>query len=72
AIVLDNALIGSDTIIGAGALVTEGADIPPGSLVIGVPGKVVRALRPEEMERIRRSAMNYIEYSKNYMGHTGA
>ena len=71
AIVLDNALIGSDTIIGAGALVTEGARIPPGSLVIGVPGKVVRALEPEEIARIKRSAMNYIEYSKNYMGHTG-
>ncbi len=71
AIVLDNAQIGEDTIIGAGALVTEGAMVPPGSLVIGVPGKVVRALRPEEIGRIKRSAMNYIEYARNYTGHTG-
>ena len=66
AIVLDNAEIGSDTIVGAGALVTEGTKVPPGSLVLGVPARVVRALRPEEVERIKRSAENYIGYAANY------
>lgn len=67
AIILDNAEIGEDSIVGAGSLVTEGMKVPPGSLVLGLPGKVVRALRPEEKERIKRSAQNYIEYSRNYL-----
>lgn len=66
AIILDNAEIGEDCIIGAGTLVTEGARIPAGSLVLGLPGKVVRQVKPEEKERILRSAQNYIEYAKNY------
>jgi len=66
AIVLDNAEIGEDSIVGAGALVTEGMKIPPGSLVLGIPAKVVRGLKPEEKARILKSAQNYIEYSRNY------
>ncbi len=65
-IILDNAEIGEDTIIGAGALVTEGMKVPPGSLVVGLPGKVVRPLKPEEIARISKSSLNYIEYAKNY------
>ncbi len=65
-IVLDNAEIGEDSIIGAGALVTEGMKVPPGSLVVGLPGKVVRALKPEEIARIAKSSLNYIEYARNY------
>lgn len=66
AIVLDNAEIGEDSIVGAGALVTEGMKVPPGSLVLGIPAKVVRELKPEEKSRIKKSALNYIEYSRNY------
>lgn len=66
AIVLDNAEIGEDSIVGAGALVTEGMKVPPGSLVLGIPAKVARELKPEEKARIKKSALNYIEYSKNY------
>ncbi|MBI1911690.1 MAG: gamma carbonic anhydrase family protein [Deltaproteobacteria bacterium] len=66
AIVLDNAEIGEDCIIGAGALIKEGMKVPPGSLVVGLPGKVVREITPEEKARIKRSAQNYIEYAKNY------
>jgi gamma-carbonic anhydrase len=65
-IILDNAEIGEDCIVGAGALVTEGMKVPPGSLVLGIPAKVVRAVKPEEKARILRSAQNYIEYSRNY------
>ena len=68
AIVLDNAEIGSDSIVGAGALVKEGMKVPPGSLVVGVPGKVVRQTTPEEKERIKSSALNYIGYAKDYTG----
>ncbi len=68
AIVLDNAEIGSDSIIAAGALVTEGTKIPPGSLVMGIPGRVVRLLAPDEIERILKSAENYTGYAKDYTG----
>ncbi|MBI5491333.1 MAG: gamma carbonic anhydrase family protein [Deltaproteobacteria bacterium] len=70
-IILDNAEIGEDSIIGAGALVTEGMKVPPGSLVLGLPGKVVRQLKPEEVARILRSAENYIGYAKNYVEYKG-
>ena len=46
AIVLNGARIGDDCLIGAGAMVTEGKEIPPGSLVLGIPAKVVRAAQP--------------------------
>lgn len=71
AIILDNAEIGEDSIVGAGALVTEGMKVPPGSLVLGIPGKVVRPLKPEEKEKILKSARNYIEYSNNYLTPSG-
>lgn len=68
AVLLDDAEIGPDSIVGAGALVTEGTKVPSGSLVIGMPARVSRHLRPEEIDRILRSAGNYIEYTKNYRG----
>ena len=46
ATVLNGARIGNDCLIGAGAIVTEGKEIPPGSLVLGIPAKVVRAAQP--------------------------
>ena len=52
AIVLNKAVVGRGSLIGAGALVSEGTVIPPDSLVLGVPGKVVRVLKAEERERM--------------------
>lgn len=66
AILLDDTEIGEDSIIGAGALVTEGAKVPPRSLVLGIPGKVVRGLRDDEVAKILKAAQNYIEYSESY------
>lgn len=66
AIVLNRALIGAGSLIGAGALVTEDAVIPPGSLVLGVPGKVKRALEPEEITRHQHGAEHYIAAAKEY------
>jgi len=60
ATILDGAVIGKGSIIGAHALVTKGIQIPPGSLVMGTPAKVVRALRPEEIADIRTWADHYI------------
>ncbi len=59
ATVLNGARIGRHCLIGAGALITEGKEIPDGSLVMGTPGKVVRALEPEQIAGLLRSAEGY-------------
>lgn len=66
ATVLNNAVIGENCIIGAGALVTSGKEIPPNSLVLGSPGKVVRQLKPEEIQAITDNAQRYVELGKQY------
>src|SRR6185369_9057837 len=53
ATVLDGAIIGSQSIVGANALVTQGTVVPPGSMVLGSPGKVVRTLAQPDREMIR-------------------
>jgi carbonic anhydrase/acetyltransferase-like protein (isoleucine patch superfamily) len=60
AIVLNGANVGDNCLIGAGALIPEGRDIPPRSLVLGMPGKVVRDLNDDEVARIRGSATHYV------------
>jgi len=67
AIILDGAEIGARSIIGAGALVTGGKKIPPGSLVVGSPGKVVRQLDLEEQAGIAMWAHKYVELSRRYL-----
>ena len=66
AVVMDHAEIGEECIIGAGALVTEGTKIPPRSLVLGSPAKVVRPLKDEEIAFLHKSAENYKQYVKWY------
>ena len=60
ATILDGAVIGKGSIVGAHALVTKGSRIPPGSLVMGTPAKIIRALRPDEIAGIRTWADHYI------------
>ena len=60
ATVLDGAVIGEQSLIGAHALVTSGTRIPPGSLVLGSPAKVVRPLRPDERAGLRHWAEKYV------------
>lgn len=67
ATVLSGAVIGAGSIVGAGTVVTEGAVIPPHSLVLGVPGKVRRALSDQEAAQIRALAGRYVLYSRGYM-----
>ena len=66
AIVLDGAEIGARSIIGAGSLVTKGKVIPPGSLVMGSPGKVVRQLDQAEQLAIKSWAEKYVEVAKKH------
>lgn len=61
AVILDGAVIGKQSIIGAKALVTQGAKIPPGSLVLGAPAKVVRRLSPEERAGLKWWAQKYVD-----------
>ncbi|HWP82659.1 MAG TPA: gamma carbonic anhydrase family protein [Bacteroidota bacterium] len=64
--VLDNARIGDYALVAAGALVLEGFEVPPGTLVAGVPAKVRRDLTPLERESIVQSAQNYVKYMQSY------
>src|SRR5256884_7522596 len=59
AIILDGAEIGARSLIGANALVTQGKGIPPESMVLGSPAKVVRALTVAEREQLKISAEKY-------------
>ena len=63
---LDDCVIGENSFIAAGTLVKEHFQVPEGVLVAGVPGKIVRDLKPEEIEKIRKSAENYLMYVRNY------
>lgn len=66
-IVMDGAEIGEDSVVGAGALVTERTIIPPKSLVLGSPAKVKRPVSDKELAWIRESAENYVRYARQYM-----
>src|SRR5205085_10453616 len=61
AVVLDVAVVGRQCVIGAKALVTPGTQIPDGSMVFGVPGRVVRALSKDEREKLKIWAEKYVE-----------
>ena len=66
AIVLNRVEVGRNCLIGAGALVPEGKVIPEGSLVLGVPGRVVRALTHEEIAMNTWIAEHYVERAERY------
>ncbi len=61
AIILNHVVVGRGSIVGAGAVCTEGMTVPPNSLVLGVPARVVRATTPEMRERIARTVRSYVE-----------
>ena len=66
AIVLNGARIGKNCLIGAKALVGEGKEIPDNSLVMGIPGKVVRDISPEHAARMRAGAEHYVQNWQRY------
>lgn len=68
AIVMNGAVIGDEVLIAAGVLVTEGMQVPPRSLVAGVPGKVRRALTATEIEGLHTSAATYEEHRELHRG----
>ncbi|MEC5126606.1 gamma carbonic anhydrase family protein [Verrucomicrobiales bacterium BCK34] len=66
AIIMDGAVVGKRSIVGAGTLIPRGKIIPPGSLVMGSPGRVVRALSGGEQEEIRGWAEKYITVAREH------
>jgi gamma-carbonic anhydrase len=67
ATLLDDCVIGEGSIVGAGALVTQRTEIPPHSLVLGVPAKVVRSLDPGVADEHRALAAKYMRLKENYL-----
>jgi carbonic anhydrase/acetyltransferase-like protein (isoleucine patch superfamily) len=67
AILLGGSVIGEGSIIGAGAVVKEGMVVPPRSLVVGIPGRIVREVSEAQLDGIRRSAEGYVQKAKLYL-----
>ena len=70
-IILDGARIGTRSIIGANATVKQGMDVPPGSLVLGTPAKIVRTLSEAEQDEIKMWALRYVRLSREYLAVQG-
>ena len=66
AILLNGVRIGNGSIIGAGAVLVEGMEVPPGSLVLGVPGRVVRAVDESMRKRIDRAWRHYVAAAQRH------
>jgi len=67
AIVLSKAKVGERCIIGAGAVVREGDVIPDGSMVVGVPGKIIKQLTPEQLQYLEYGCEEYVKLSRKYL-----
>jgi carbonic anhydrase/acetyltransferase-like protein (isoleucine patch superfamily) len=67
AIVLDGAVIGEQSIVGAGSLITQGKVFPPRSLIIGSPARDIRTLSDEEVKELYASAVRYVGLKDKYL-----
>jgi len=59
-------VIGRNSLVGAGTLIPEGKTYPDGVLILGTPGRVVRQLTPEEIERLGHTAGHYVDRVQQY------
>lgn len=66
ATLLNGARIGANSLVGAHSLVTEGKEFPAGVLIMGTPAKIVRPLRPDELDAIRANSARYVERARRY------
>ena len=66
AVILNNAKIGRNCIVGAGSVVTEGKEFPDNSLIIGAPAKVVRTLDEAAVAKLRQSAEHYVDNARRF------
>ena len=67
ATILDGAVIGEESIVGAGALVTKNKKFPPRSLIMGSPAKLVRELNEDEVASLYKSSQNYVKFKDRYL-----
>ena len=67
AIILNGATIGTGSIVGAHSLITENKIIPPRSLVLGSPGRVVRPVSDEELQAILENGRHYVDLAAEYL-----
>ncbi len=65
--ILDGAVIGKESIVGAGSLVTGGKKFPPRSLIMGSPARVVRELTQKEVDELYASALRYVDFKNEYL-----
>ncbi len=66
AILLNRVRVGAGSVIGAGAVLREGTEVPPGSLVVGVPARVVRTVDSVLRERIGTTWQHYVEQARRH------
>jgi carbonic anhydrase/acetyltransferase-like protein (isoleucine patch superfamily) len=66
AVLLNGVRVGSGSIIGAGAVVREGFVVPPNSLVLGVPGRIVRETTADERDRIAKTVESYLQLQERH------
>jgi len=64
--ILDGAVIGKESIVGANSLVTKNKKFPPRSLIMGSPAKVVRELNDDEVKELYASASRYVKFKSHY------
>ena len=64
--ILNGVKIGKNCLIGAHTLIPEGKEIPDNSLVMGTPGKVVKQLTPEQVEKLGSAALGYVQNSARF------
>jgi carbonic anhydrase/acetyltransferase-like protein (isoleucine patch superfamily) len=66
AVVLDNARVGPFALVAAGAVVRENFVVPEGTLVAGVPGRIIRSITDDEKAQVLQSAKNYVGYARSF------
>lgn len=71
AVVLSGAVIGRNCIVAAGSVVSPGTLVPDGQVVMGVPGKVVRAVRPAELADMQANNRHYVELASHHVEYPG-
>ena len=71
AVVLGGAVVGKDAVVAAGCVVPPNAVVPDGMVMMGIPGKVVRPVRPAELEAMRENNRHYVELARAHVAEPG-
>lgn len=66
AVVLNNAKIGKNCVVGAGSIVTEGKEFPDNSLIVGAPAKAIRTLDAEAVAKFRAAVPHYVQNARRH------